>query len=201
MLRSGAGHKKIFMRDQSSSNPIAELITSRRTIYEFRNEPVPPPEIIKRAIDISRWAPNHHLTEPWHFYLPGKETITGIIELNTELVREKSGAEAARKKQARWSGIPGWLVLSCDVSDDPVLAQENYAACSCVAQNLMLYLWSENIGTKWSTGSVVRDRRFYDLLWIDPSAETVTGLFWYGYAREIPVTTRKSLQQILVELP
>lgn len=189
------------MNDDKSMNPIAGLITSRRTIYDFRTEPVPSPDIVKRAIEISRWAPNHHLTEPWHFYLPGRETVAEIIKLNTELAMEKSGADAARIKQERWSRIPGWLVLSCDVSDDPVLAQENYAACCCVAQNLMLYLWSENIGTKWSTGSVVRDKRFYDLLWIDPSAEVITGLFWYGYAREIPVSTRKALQQILVELP
>ena len=189
------------MNDEQVTNPIAELITSRRTIYEFRPEPVPPTEIIKRAIDISRWAPNHHLTEPWHFYLPGQETIAGIIELNTELARIKYGEETAGIKQERWSKVPGWLVLTCDVSDDPILAQENYAACCCVAQNLMLYLWHENIGTKWSTGSVVRDKRFYDLLWIDPSAEKVTGLFWYGYAREVPVTTRKTLAQILVELP
>jgi len=189
------------MNDEKSINPIAELITSRRTIYNFKTGPVPAMEIIKRAIDISRWAPNHHLTEPWHFYLPGRETVAGIIELTTELVRGKKGAEAARIIQERWSEIPGWLVLTCDVSDDPVLAQENYAACCCVAQNLMLYLWNENIGTKWNTGSLVRDKRFYDLLWIDPSAETVTGLFWYGYARAVPVTTRKTLEQILVELP
>lgn len=201
MLRFGTGHQIIIMHDKSTSNPIAELITGRRTIYDFKTDPVPSPEIIKRAIDISRWAPNHHLTEPWHFYLPGRETITKIIELNTALAMEKDGADVAREKQERWSGIPGWLVLTCDISDNPVLSQENYAACSCVAQNLMLYLWSENIGTKWNTGSVIRDKRFYDLLWIDPSAETVTGLFWYGYAREIPVTARKSLQQILVELP
>ena len=189
------------MSDQGSGNPVADLITGRRTIYEFRTEPIPSPDIIKRAIDISRWAPNHHLTEPWHFYLPGQETIAGIIELNTALAMEKNGTEAAREKQERWSRIPGWLVLTCDVSDNPVLAQENYAACCCMAQNLMLYLWSENIGTKWTTGAVIRDRRFYDLLWIDPSVETVTGMFWYGYAREIPVTTRKPLEQILVELP
>ena len=189
------------MNDQGSSNPVADIITGRRTIYEFRTEPVPSTDIIKRAIDISRWAPNHHLTEPWHFYLPGRETVAGIIELNTALAMEKNGTEAAREKQERWSRIPGWLVLTCDVSDDPVLAQENYAACCCVAQNLMLYLWSENIGSKWSTGAITRDKRFYDLLWIDPSAEVVIGLFWYGYARGVPVTTRKELPQILVELP
>ena len=179
---------------------ISKIISGRRTIHDFKPEPVTV-EKIKQAIDIARWAPNHHLTEPWHFYLLGKETINAVIELNTELTRIKSGDEVARVKQERWSKMPGWLVITCDNSTDLLRAQEDYAACCCVVQNMMLYLWNENIGVKWSTGGVIRDNRFYDLLWIDPAAETVVGLFWYGYAAEIPVMTRKPLEQTLVELP
>lgn len=179
---------------------IAKLISERRTIHEFKPEPVNI-EKIKQAVDVSRWAPNHHLTEPWHVYLLGKETINSIIELNTELVRKISGDEAANAKKERWSGIPGWLVITCDKSTDSLRQQEDYAACCCMVQNMLLYLWSENIGIKWSTGAITRDDRFYDLLWLDPALEQVIGIFWYGYAAEIPVMTRKPLEQILVELP
>jgi len=65
----------------------------------------------------------------------------------------------------------------------------------------MLALWNEEIGVKWSTGDVIRDKRFYDLLWINLELETVVGLFWYGYAEEIPNTTRKQFVQITTELP
>ena len=54
---------------------------------------------------------------------------------------------------------------------------------------------------KWSTGPVIHDERFYDLLWIDASAEKVVGLFWYGYPEIVPVTARKPVDQLLVELP
>ena len=188
------------MSEKQSVVSIAALITGRRTIHDFRPEQVPV-EKIKQAIDVARWAPNHHLTEPWHFYLLGPETINSVIELNTQLVREKSGDAAANAKQQRWLKIPGWLVVTSDKSADQHQMQEDYAACCCAIQNMMLYLWSENIGVKWSTGKVTRDPRFYDLLWIDQNAETVVGLFWYGCAEEIPQAARKQTEEITIELP
>jgi nitroreductase len=179
---------------------VEELIKSRRTIYDFKSDQVPV-EKIRRAIDVARWAPNHHLTEPWHFYLLGPETIKSVIELNTQLTQDKNGVEAANAKQQRWSKIPGWLVVTCDKCGDPRQMQEDYAACCCAIQNMMLYLWSENIGMKWSTGKVTRDPRFYDLLWIDPDVESIVGLLWYGYAEEIPPADRKPVEQITIELP
>jgi nitroreductase len=79
--------------------------------------------------------------------------------------------------------------------------REDYAACACAIQNLALFLWSEGIGMKWTTGKVTGDPRFYDLIWVDPAIESVVGMFWYGYPAKIPVTQRKSVDEILVELP
>ncbi len=197
---NSSGEPFTKMTDSKSSN-ISDIIRGRRTIHNFRVNEVPDDEIILKAIEAAKWAPNHHLTEPWRLYLLGQETINGIIDLNTRLVTEKHGMEAGKDKQERWSKMPGWLVISCNRSDDKLQMHEDYAACCCLIQNLMLYLWSEGIGMKWSTGDVIRDRQFYDLLWIDPQAEEVIGIFWYGYPDDIPVTARKSLEQIIVKLP
>ena len=189
------------MPDSIPDNTIEKLITGRRTIHAFKAAPVPPRDVIHKAIEAARWAPNHHLTEPWHFYVLGPETIRAVIELKTDLAINKYGAGDALKKQRRWSNIPGWLVLTGDRSADPVRAHEDYAACCCAAQNLMLYLWQRGIGMKWNTGKIIREQRFYDLLWIDPEVESVVGIFWYGYPEEIPVTERKPAQQITITLP
>jgi nitroreductase len=179
---------------------LARVIRGRRTIHEFTGD-LPPRETILAAIDLARWAPNHHATEPWHFYLLGPETAAAIAKLNSELVEQKSGLEAAREKLARWSAIPGWLVVTCDRSEDAIRAREDYAACCCTIHNLQLYLWSEGIGVKWTTGAVTRSPAFYDLIWVDPEAETLVGLLWYGYAREVPMTARKEVDEFLVTLP
>lgn len=179
---------------------VEHAIESRRTIHDFGPE-TPPARLIHRAIELARWAPNHHATEPWHFYLLGRETATAIAELNAELVTRERGSDAGRAKLQRWLQIPGWLAVTCDISEDEIRAREDFAACCCAIQNFSLYLWSEGIGVKWTTGAVTRHPKFYDLIWVDPAAESLVGLMWYGYAAEVPSTTRKPLEQILVELP
>lgn len=182
------------------STAATELIRGRRTINFFQPDP-PPREVILRALELARWAPNHHLTEPWRFYLLGRETAEAIARLNAELVAAKKGAEAAEGKLRNWLAKPGWIVVTQIRSDDPLRSREDYAACCCAIHNLMLYLWGAGIGCKWSTGPVIRDERFHDLIWVDPDAESVVGLLWYGYPAETPQTPRKPLNDVLIELP
>ena len=180
---------------------LEKLIHSRRTIHEFRTDVVPEKPLIKEAISLACWAPNHHLTEPWHFYLLEKETIQSICELNREMLIETKGKEAAENKYKRWMEIPGWMVITCEKSDDEVLFMEDFAACCCAVQNMMLYLWAKGVGMKWSTGPVTRDERFYDLVWLNKDMQHVIGLFWYGYPADIPQTIRKPVEQVITDLP
>ena len=179
---------------------LEDLLRSRRTINSFKPEK-PPEDLIRKAIDLARWAPNHHLTEPWRFYLLGTETSQAIIELNTEIISQKKGAEAAQKKLKKWSSIPGWLVVTMTKSTDPLQEQEDYAACCCAIHNLSLALWNEGVGIKWTTGDVIRDPKFYDLIWVDQELESVVGMLWYGYPEEVPASQRKPTEEIIVRLP
>ena len=65
----------------------------------------------------------------------------------------------------------------------------------------MLYLWQAGIGTKWTTGPITRDPRFYDILGLDAEQEFVVGLFWYGYPKVTPEQKRSPVDKILTELP
>ncbi len=189
----------VFSPSSDAASTVAAVVESRRTINFFKPE-TPPRETIEKAIDLARWAPNHHLTEPWHFYHLSDDARNAVVSLNTELVRARRGDEAAAKKDKRWSAIPGWIAVTCDRNDDTHTFLEDYAAVSCAIQNLSLYLWASGIGTKWTTGPVTRDPKFYEIIWADPDRETLVGLVWYGYADEIPVSTRKPLEQVLVDV-
>ena len=57
-----------------SLQKLAHIIRDRRTVKMFQQKAVDQ-NIILDAIDIARWAPNHHVTEPWHFYLLNKVVI------------------------------------------------------------------------------------------------------------------------------
>lgn len=175
------------------------IIRSRRSVERFRSEP-PPREAVLRALDAARWAPNHRLTEPWRFYLLSHDSARAVVELNAELVLRKKGEEAAAQKRERWGGIPGWLVVTCAKSDHALQQREDYAACCCATYAVLLALQAQGIGTKWSTGDVIRDPRFYEILWADPTVEEVVGLVWYGYPEETPVSVRRPLSDVLIEV-
>jgi nitroreductase len=184
----------------AGSEDIAVLIRGRRSIDLFEPDPVPN-SVVREAIDVARWAPNHRLTQPWRFYLVGPATRRAITDLAVELEVAKKGERAGPVRRARLDAVPGFLVLTTRRSDDPLLDREDYGACCCAAQNLMLYLWQRGIGTKWTTGGVTRDPRFHALLGVDAAKEPVVGLIWYGKPRVVPTQERKPAAELVTELP
>ncbi len=173
-----------------------EILRQRRTVHDFLPE-VPPADVVLAAIDCARWAPNHHHTEPWRFYLLSQSLSKEVAKLNAALVLAKSGEQAAASKLKRWLAMPGWLAVTCQRSEDVAREREDYAACCCAVQNMMLALWSAGIGTKWGTGKVTRDERFLRLLGASPATEFVVGLFWYGYPLEVPSQRRRAVEEIV----
>jgi nitroreductase len=189
--------------EQSSAmttDEFAAVLRSRRSIDLFQPEPIGS-GILLEAIEVARWAPNHRLTEPWRFYVVGETTRAAIIELAAELDAAAKGARAGEARRARLKGVPAYFVLTSRRSEDALTDRENYAACCCAAQNLMLYLWRRNVGVKWTTGGITRQQQFYDLLGIDGNNEVVVGFFWYGVPKVVPAQERKSVAEIVTERP
>ena len=178
----------------------AEVLRGRRTIELFLQTPVPS-SLLHEAIEVATWAPNHHVTEPWRFYLLGDESRERCLDLCRDIVNKKKGEKAADFKRQSWSEKPGWLVVTCQRSDDEVLQREDFAACSAAIQNLMLYLWKAGIGCKWTTGEITRDSRFFDIVGIDEAQELVVGLFWYGYPKLTPTQSRRDIGEVLIKRP
>ena len=178
---------------------IAERMRARRTTKLFLKQEVSD-ELVRDAVEVARWAPNHHLTEPWHFYSFGHETIAKSIELIRTIVAETKDEEIAAFKAKSARAIPGWLLVTCQKSDDELLQQEDYASCCCAVQNLTLFLSEAGVASKWTTGLITRDQRFFDLLKIDSSKEFVVGLIWYGYPKTLPTQSRKPVGQIFTRM-
>lgn len=178
----------------------AEVLMARRTIDLYLHTPVPE-KLVTEALETALWAPNHHVTEPWRFYRLGPESVEQTLDLCCDIVSAKKGPEAGDFKRQRWSEKPGWLVVTCQTSDDSLRQTEDYAACCAAIQNFTLYLWKAGVGSKWTTGPVTRDPRFADILGIDLANEFVVGLIWYGYPKLTPTQSRKDLQQVLTDLP
>lgn len=184
---------------KKSLQHLAERIRARRTVKLFLQQPVSR-QLILEAIEVARWAPNHHLTEPWHFYLLGDEAIRQSVELTRVVVTERKGAEIGAFKAKDAATRPGWLVVTCKRSADELMQQEDYASVCCAIQNLSLYLSEAGLASKWSTGPITRDARFYELLGIDLDFEMIVGLIWYGYPKITPTQQRSAVEEIVTEI-
>ncbi|HSN50959.1 MAG TPA: nitroreductase [Woeseiaceae bacterium] len=192
--------KKPPSYETQSLRDLEEVIRGRRTINLYLQTPVPR-ALLREAIEAATWAPNHHVTEPWHFYLLGQQTVERCLDLCFEIVSAGKSAEAAQFKREQWAQKPGWLVVTCRRSADELLQREDYAACAAAIQNFMLYLWKAGVGSKWTSGDITRDPRFFDILGIDADRAFVVGLLWFGYPKVTPAQKRKELDDVLSQLP
>jgi nitroreductase len=189
----------IASADEPAVLAVAELIRGRRTINLFEPEPVGEQALLD-AIDLARWAPNHKLTEPWRYYLVGPEALARVADCWAAFEAEAKGPAAGVARRKRLAGIPGHFVVTSARHADANIDRENYAACCCAVQNLMLYLWQRRIGVKWTTGAITRQPRFYETLGIDAAAEVIVGYFWYGRAAAIAPQQRRAVGEIVVRL-
>ena len=175
---------------------LAELMRQRRTIALFDDRPVAR-ELVMQAIEVARWAPNHHVTEPWHFYLLGPRGRERMVELVRQVATLKKGEKAGEFKAQSAAEVPGWIIVTCRRSADSVMQREDYAACACAIQNLALYLWQAGVGCKWSTGHVLQAPGLAEVAGYDGTAEEPVAIIRYGYPRVIPQQTRRDLDDIV----
>ena len=184
----------------SELREFGEVLRGRRTINLYLQTPVPG-ELVRDAIEAATWAPNHHVTEPWHFYRLGQCAIDKCVDLVRDITTAKKDAGAGEFKARKWAEKPGWLVVTCRNTDDEIMQREDFAACAAAVQNFMLFLWKAGVGSKWTTGDITREQRFFEIVGMDPDEESVVGLIWYGYPKLTPTQQRSGLDDVLTELP
>jgi nitroreductase len=192
--------KKAPSYETQELREFGEVLKGRRTIELFLQTSVPP-ALVGEAIEAAIWAPNHHVTEPWRFYVLGEDSKERCLSLCQEIVTASKGEKAGAFKRQSWSEKPGWLVVTCRRSEDSLLQQEDYAACCAAVQNFSLYLWKAGVGTKWTTGPITRDKKFFEIVGMDEAAEFVVGLVWFGYPKLTPTQSRADFNSVTTKLP
>src|SRR5437588_180309 len=55
---------------------VERAIRGRRTHKVFASEPLPRP-LLDELLELARWAPNHHLTNPWRFGVVAPDVVAG----------------------------------------------------------------------------------------------------------------------------
>jgi nitroreductase len=175
-----------------------EALRTRRSVGAFAPE-APPLDVIERAIEAATWAPNHHLTEPWRFHVLVGDAREELAAAICATLPPEKDTDAERKSVQGKIGRAPVLVVVTQVgnSDDAVRDLEDYAACACATQNLLLAAHAEGLAAKWSTGKLAHSagaRRYLGL----GEHDRIVAYVYLGYAattvpaeprRNAPVTT------------
>lgn len=112
--------------------PCADFLLSRRSVRKFSDEPVPD-ELIRRAIDIARFAPSAHNAQPWSFLV----------------VKDREKLEKLAKIH-RWSKpIANSKVAIIVFSDEKVSPKSHLVDGAIVATYLWLALHCLGLSTVW----------------------------------------------------
>lgn len=159
-----------------------EVMRTRRTVSAFAPEP-PPLAAIERAIEAATWAPNHHLTEPWRFHVlvgTARDDLAAAIGDTLPTDRDTPEERASVAKKILRAPV---LVVVTQVGSagDPVRDLEDYAACACATQNLLLSAHSEGLAGKWSTGKLAHSAGARQYLGLKDE-DRIVGYVYLGFA-------------------
>jgi len=66
------------MKDTALYNMLLEVAKKRRTIRQFKPDPIPEGHI-EKIIEVARWAPSGFHTQPWEFVAVTRQDLRGEI--------------------------------------------------------------------------------------------------------------------------
>jgi nitroreductase len=154
---------------------VAEAIRGRRTHKAFAREPVPR-EVLDELLELARWAPNHHLTNPWRFRVLGPGALARL--------KEAAGPEAASKLDRAPTLVAATMVRS----EDPVQDEEDLCATACATYAVLLGAHARGLAGYWRTPGVLRTAEGRAALGIgdDERFVALIHLGWRRQAKEAP---------------
>jgi nitroreductase len=140
---------------------VSDAISQRRSIKKFEDRPIARADI-EALLDVAVLAPNHHLTQPWRFYVLGPEARRRYgLALGERKARKLTDADAANavreKTAAEYQAFPALIAVAMVVAENPETREEDYAAVMQAVGYVMLKAVDQGLGTHMRTGAVMDD--------------------------------------------
>lgn len=151
---------------------LAELAARRRTHKAFGADPLAQ-EVLVELLEVARFAPNHHLTQPWRFRVLGPQALARLKDCAGE-------SEAVKLERA-----PTLVVASAALSGELVQDEEDLCATAAAIMLVLLAATERGVATYWRTPAVLRTVRGREALGI-PRGERVLGLLHFGAPEREP---------------
>ncbi len=152
---------------------LEHAIRTRRTHKAFAPEPVAH-EVLEELFELARWAPNHHLTDPWRFRVLGPETLARLKEI-AESLSPGSGSKLDR--------APTLVVASVSREGDESQQAEDLLAGAVAAYLVLLAAHGRGFAGYWRTVPLLDSPAGRHALGLD-GEERPIGLLHLGRPRQ-----------------
>jgi nitroreductase len=139
---------------------LEEAIRERRSIGLVKPDLVDQ-ALIEKLLEAAVYAPNHHNTEPWRFYVlrgEGRGVLgQAYVQIASELLEDpinEANQAALKKHYDKAFRAPVIIVVACESADSPkVDRREELAAVHAAVQNMLLQAHALGLGAIWRTGA------------------------------------------------
>jgi nitroreductase len=165
---------------------VETAIRTRRTHKRYGSEPLDD-TALRELLELARFAPNHHLTQPWRFRVLGPETRSRIEDL------------AGEKEAIKLRRAPTLVLATAALSGDPHTDEEDLHAVACAVYAVLLGATARGLASYWRTPRALEDAAIRELLGLSGD-EQVVALIHLGPAASVP-PTKERLPLALAFLP
>jgi nitroreductase len=182
---------------------VLEAIKTRRSVGFVSDEPVSK-DLLEQILEAGTWAPSHHRTEPWRFFVltgdgrkPLGETLAKIAEKGMDDPSTDSNKKKLEKTLEKPFRAPAIIVAAVEPSDNPkVIEEEEYGAVYASIQNMLLATHELGLGGFWRTGKPCYDPLMKELFGLSDKGE-VLGFLYIGHpTRDVPAGKRKPVDDV-----
>ena len=149
---------------------LEEAIRGRRTHKAYGPDPVSR-ETLDELFDLARWAPNHHLTNPWRFRVLGERSLAKL--------KEVAGPENARKLDR----APTLVCASVALGGEAMQDEEDLCAAACAVYIVLVAAHARGLAGYWRTPGVLRTREGAATVGMGED-ELFVALIHLGHARD-----------------
>ncbi|HEX4521324.1 MAG TPA: nitroreductase [Gaiellaceae bacterium] len=160
---------------------VEAAIRTRRTHKAYEREPVDR-QTVEELLELARWAPNHHLTEPWRFRVIGPDTFDRLVA---------AGAPTEASKLGR---APTLVVASAALTGDEYQNREDLLATACAVYAVLLSAHARGLASYWRTPALFETEAAREILGFEPNEEFVA-LIHLGQ----PATTPEAKERKAIE--
>ena len=164
---------------------LIDLAEERRTHKAFGPDPVPRATLLE-VLGAARFAPTHHMTEPWRFRVVGPDALAALKQV------------AGEKEATKLDRAPTLVVATAALSGDLVSDEEDICATAAAIELVLLAATEIGLATYWRTPQVLRTPPGRDAVGI-PVGERFLGLLHFGTPAREPAPRERRPVESFVE--